>query len=326
MEPLISVIIPIYNVEKYLRKCVGSVVNQTYKNLEIILIDDGSTDSCGKICDEYAEEDSRILVKHTNNQGPASARNIGIDICSGEYISFIDSDDFVSSQYIESLYSTMVEFNSDIVFTYEGESFNDTTLDENSVEFRTDVLKKMEISSVRALRLILYQKIPCGLVRRLYKRNLFNGLHGLEGYTYAEDLAVTYRVFMLAKKIIITNYDIYAVRRTANSLLRKESDVKKIISSIEISKKMFEDICNYNDNLRKAAASKAFSMNYEVFLRTCYNNSSLINQLWAEVKKYRKIVLSDLNYQVRFKNRVGAVVSFMGMKMSWIIGRKLTQK
>ena len=103
-EPLISVIIPVYKVEKYLNKCVDSVLNQTYKNLEIILVDDGSPDKCPEICDEYAKKDDRIKIIHKQNGGLSDARNVGIEKSTGEYITFIDSDDYVDSNYIEQLY------------------------------------------------------------------------------------------------------------------------------------------------------------------------------------------------------------------------------
>lgn len=103
MDDLISVIIPIYNVEKYLDKCIETVINQTYSNLEIILVDDGSTDLSGKKCDEWKKKDKRIIVVHKENGGLSSARNAGIDIATGKYISFIDSDDFVESQIFEVL-------------------------------------------------------------------------------------------------------------------------------------------------------------------------------------------------------------------------------
>ena len=104
MLPLISVIVPIYNVEKYLKKCVDSIIAQTYSNLEIILVDDGSPDSCGAICDEYAEKDSRIKVVHKENGGLSSARNAGLDIATGEYIGFVDSDDYIASNMYENLF------------------------------------------------------------------------------------------------------------------------------------------------------------------------------------------------------------------------------
>ena len=110
-NPKISVILPVYNVEKYLRQCLDSVINQTYKNLEIILVNDGSTDNSGKICEEYALNDERIKVIHKENGGISSARNAAIDIAKGQYITFIDSDDDVELDYIDYLYDILKKFN-----------------------------------------------------------------------------------------------------------------------------------------------------------------------------------------------------------------------
>ena len=111
---IVSIIVPVYNVDKFIKKCLDSILCQTYKNLEILLIDDGSTDSSGKICDEYANIDSRVKVYHQDNSGVSSARNLGLDHCNGELISFIDSDDFVEPNYIEILLDNY-ENNSQIV-------------------------------------------------------------------------------------------------------------------------------------------------------------------------------------------------------------------
>ncbi len=112
--PLVSIIVPIYKVEPYLRRCLDSIVNQTYTNLEIILVDDGSPDGCPQICDEYAVKDNRVVVIHKENGGLSDARNAGLDICKGEYIFFIDSDDFISKQAILTLYKACIEQNADI--------------------------------------------------------------------------------------------------------------------------------------------------------------------------------------------------------------------
>ena len=105
--PLISIIVPIYKVEPYLRRCLDSIVNQTYTNLEIILIDDGSPDGCPQICNEYAARDDRIVVIHKENGGLSDARNAGLDICKGEYISFVDSDDWIADVFIEVMFKVL---------------------------------------------------------------------------------------------------------------------------------------------------------------------------------------------------------------------------
>ena len=111
----ISVIIPVYNVEEYLDKCVTSVLNQTYKNLEIILVDDGSPDNCPKMCDEWAKKDKRIKVVHKKNGGLSDARNSGIEVCTGEYIGFVDSDDYIDKQMYKELLKRIESTNSDMV-------------------------------------------------------------------------------------------------------------------------------------------------------------------------------------------------------------------
>ena len=113
-EELISVILPIYNVEKYLEKCLKSVINQTYKNLEIILVDDGSKDNSPQICDEYAVKDKRIVVIHKSNGGLSDARNAGIEIAKGKYIALIDSDDYVEKDYVQFLYQLIKENNAEM--------------------------------------------------------------------------------------------------------------------------------------------------------------------------------------------------------------------
>ena len=130
-RPLVSVIIPVYNVEKYLERCVDSVLAQTYTNLEIILIDDGSTDTSGKICDEYAQKDARIRVLHKKNTGIADTRNIGLDISKGEYIAFVDSDDFVASIFIEVAMDAMLNEQCDLVALTDGIAFWDGEAEPN---------------------------------------------------------------------------------------------------------------------------------------------------------------------------------------------------
>ena len=114
MAELISVIVPVYKVEKFLARCLDSIISQTYENMEIILVDDGSPDSCGSICDEYAQRDARFRVLHKENGGLSDARNCGVEIASGAYIAFIDSDDYIAPNYVEYLYRLLVDNDADI--------------------------------------------------------------------------------------------------------------------------------------------------------------------------------------------------------------------
>jgi glycosyltransferase involved in cell wall biosynthesis len=128
-QPLVSVIVPCYNVEQYLPKCIDSILYQTYKNLEVWLVDDGSPDKCGAICDEYAKKDARIKVIHKKNGGLADARNVALDVMTGEYVVCVDSDDYISPTHIEGLYHLIEKYSADVSVNtfcsfYEGSSPN----------------------------------------------------------------------------------------------------------------------------------------------------------------------------------------------------------
>ena len=114
-RPIISIIVPVYNVESYLERCINSILNQTFKNFELILVDDGSTDKSGEICDSFAGYDKRIRVIHKKNGGLSSARNVGLDVSIGKYIGFVDSDDWIDEFMYEKLYRNMIKTKSDIV-------------------------------------------------------------------------------------------------------------------------------------------------------------------------------------------------------------------
>lgn len=125
-QPLISIIVPIYKVEQYLPKCLDAIINQTYMNLEILLVDDGSPDRCGEICDEYAKNDNRIKVIHKNNEGLADARNKALDMMKGEYVVCVDSDDYISSTHVEGLYKLIVKYGANVAINTSCNFFDGT--------------------------------------------------------------------------------------------------------------------------------------------------------------------------------------------------------
>ena len=188
---MISVIIPVYKVEKYLDKCVESVVGQTYSDLEIILVDDGSPDGCSAMCDAWAEKDGRIKVIHKPNGGLSSARNAGLVKASGEYVFFLDSDDTISANCIELLADAVRRDNSDICIA------NVARIDENgkpikALLFDSDMLlSKDDVFEDIAQKGLFAYVISCG---RLYRRNLFDGISFPEG-RLNEDAFVYYRLF-----------------------------------------------------------------------------------------------------------------------------------
>jgi glycosyltransferase involved in cell wall biosynthesis len=195
MSSLISIIIPVYKTEFYLRKCLNSIVNQSYKNLEIILVDDGSPDTCGKICDEYAALDSRIKVIHQKNRGLSAARNAGLKIATGEYIGFTDSDDWIENDMFETLYLGALKYGTDITicgyFSVKGAKYRERREEHTVLLGREDALH----------HLLLDKTITNHAWNKLYKRELFEDVYYPEGRTF-EDIATTYKLFEKADKVV----------------------------------------------------------------------------------------------------------------------------
>lgn len=211
--PLISIIVPIYNVELYLRRCLDSVLNQTYTNLEIILVDDGSPDGCPQICDEYAVKDKRIIVIHKENGGLSAARNAGLDICKGEYISFIDSDDWVSEKYIETLFNISTKENADIAIGEYISTSGNILKEQNSI-FTKAFSSKEALFRLFSKNNTTYT-ISCA---KLYKRELFSSLRFPIG-KYHEDEFTTYILFYNSKKIVYTSEILYYYYQRAGSIV-----------------------------------------------------------------------------------------------------------
>ena len=213
-EPLISVVIPVYKVENYLERCVNSVINQTYKNLEIILVDDGSPDNCGIICDRYAEVDDRVKVIHKKNGGLSSARNSGIDISSGKYITFIDSDDWVDKDYVEYLFY-LIQKDMTKISICQHKVVNDksTTMKE------TRIIKEENNYDVKMIlkKWILDDGIDISAWAKLYDLRLFDNIRYPEGMIF-EDLLTTYKLFFLCDYISVGSEKKYKYYIHANSI------------------------------------------------------------------------------------------------------------
>ena len=202
---LISIIVPIYNVEKYLEKCIESILHQTYEKFELILVDDGSPDSCGKICDDYSKNDRRIKVIHKKNGGLSDARNAGIEIAKGEYIGFIDSDDYISPDMYKELLDGCLKNQADIAMC--GRYIVSEGYEVLKEEFIIDGLEKY--SSKTAIgKLLLWDSCDSAAWDKLYKKSLFEGIQYPIG-VMSEDYDVTSRLFAKANRIIHVGKALY---------------------------------------------------------------------------------------------------------------------
>ena len=224
-DELISIIVPIYDVEKYLNRCIVSILNQTYKNFELILVDDGSNDQCPKICDEWAKKDGRISVIHKKNGGLSDARNAGIKVAEGEYIAFVDSDDWVSEFYLEYLRKALIENDCDIV---ECEIIR---VSEN-VSGENESIKKYDKASIyeteKALEyLIADQRFHQYVWNKLYKRSVIQGILFEKGKTN-EDEFWTYQIFGNAKRVGKIEIPLYYYLYRDTSIMGAKYSIKRL--------------------------------------------------------------------------------------------------
>lgn len=214
MEALVSVIIPIYNTEQYLKRCVESVLVQTYQNLQVILVDDGSPDKCPNLCDMYAESDSRIIVIHKENGGQSSARNAGIEIATGDYITFLDSDDYLHSEFISRMVFAKEKSNVDIVQCEIKSVLNDKEHTEKDID-----LHKWRILSGREA--VLSYKYKVSACAKLYNSKLFESIRFPEGKIF-EDEATYYKLAYICKNVCLISEALYFYVQSNNSTMRNK--------------------------------------------------------------------------------------------------------
>lgn len=279
MNELISVIVPIYNVEKYLHQCLKSIINQTYKNLEIILVDDGSPDNCPKICDEYSRKDKRIKVIHKENGGLSSARNAGLDVVTGEYISFIDSDDMIDEKFIETLYNLCKENNCDI------SECNLQRFEKEVVKKADNYDKKIYTNYEMQRRLYIPEYFIRGIVvwNKLYKRYLYDDIRFPTG-KINEDEFTTYKVLYKCKSsICVTDEELYFYRINENSIMGQKFNPKRldVLDAFEERKEFYKNCGEmelYFDTISK----------YHKILKDLYMNTKNINESQTYLKKIKK--------------------------------------
>ena len=280
---LISIIVPIYNVEKYIHQCIDSLINQTYKNIEIILVDDGSPDNCGEICDEYARKDKRIKVIHQNNMGLSGARNTGLDNSKGDYLIFVDSDDYIACDFIEKLYNISIKYGVDIV-ECDFEKFQ-TDIEVKKIE------EKIKIFSVNEMleKIEGEESVKSVVVwNKLYKRNIYESLRFPLG-KINEDEFTTYKAFYNCETDIArTNLKLYYYRFHSASIMGKKFNLKRLdaLEGIEERKKFYEDKKNEKMFLKTAIRYDETARFFYIEMYECVENSDeYLEKIYDKIRK-----------------------------------------
>lgn len=286
---MISVIVPIYNVEKYLKECIDSIIKQTYKDIEIILVDDGSPDRCSELCDNYALQDSRIKVVHKKNGGLSSARNAGIDIASGEWLVFIDSDDYIHSEMLTKMMEAQIATDASLVVC-DFCSFSDS----GKAVRRTSNNGEITVySPYEACEAFFSRKgIGWNAWNKLYHRTLFDTIRFPEGI-YCEDKATIYKLYLKSNKVVYVHECLYYYRLRQGSIMQ-DKPLRLYYDTLKINETICNDMRHENDRLYNAACAYAAKCALYYFFSNINNdkmkdiNNICLNQLkmyYPNVKK-----------------------------------------
>ena len=317
MGEKISVIVPVYNVEQYLERCVDSIINQTYTNLEIILVNDGSTDNSGKLCDELAKKDERIRVIHKENGGLSDARNRGIDESESDLVGFIDSDDYIDSDMYEVLLKNLNDTDADLSMCALYDVYN------NTPEAQVTNKEIWKLSSEQAIKMVMEAKIlSVTAVNKLYRKSLFTDLK-FEVGKIAEDAFIMIKLLDKCEKIVATNEKKYYYVHRENSITTQKFSTK-FLNVIEAYEQNSNIILEKYPKLKDVAQTR---MNWAYFyvldrllLDDNYNDKELENKLISYLKNHRKDILNDPLFTK------GRKIGFIALLLSRNLYRKLIEK
>lgn len=317
MGEKISVIVPVYNVEQYLERCVDSIINQTYTNLEIILVNDGSADNSGKLCDELAKKDERIRVIHKENGGLSDARNRGIDESESDLVGFIDSDDYIDSDMYEVLLKNLNDTDADLSMCALYDVYN------NTPEVQVTNKETWKLSSEQAIKMVMEAKIlSVTAVNKLYRKSLFTDLK-FEVGKIAEDAFIMIKLLDKCEKIVATNEKKYYYVHRENSITTQKFSTK-FLNVIEAYEQNSNIILEKYPKLKDVAQTR---MNWAYFyvldrllLDDNYNDKELENKLISYLKNYRKDILNDPLFTK------GRKIGFIALLLSRNLYRKLIEK
>lgn len=321
LKSLISIVIPVYNVEKYLEKCLQSVKNQTYNHFEVILVNDGSTDSSLSICEKFVNQDKRFSVLSKENGGLSSARNFGIKKAKGSFITFVDSDDYIVKDYLSHLVAGIKSETSIVCSKF-------FLVDEkgNLLTKKEAPKKKSEVVSIEeSIKIFLLQNgYDHSAWGKLYPVSFFETISFPEGKLY-EDMGTTYKLLKLASEVVFLDAYDYAYLQRPYSIMNSSFNLKKL-DIIEMVHEMENDILAQFPNLALYVKNRAFTSEVKIFLEIPKEKEfeQAQKQLWHDIKKNRKAPF--MTKGARLKNKLGASLSFLGMGLFLRLGKQLVRR
>jgi len=319
LDELISVIVPVYKVEDYLCQCIDSILMQTYSTFELILINDGSPDRCGDICDAYAASDIRIKVIHQENRGLSAARNVGIKICRGEYLTFIDSDDYVNKYYLENLYRAAKSSKSDLVVCqyrkvkgeqiFSGEKETGTVTVLGKQDFLETMLKG------KAFNIHAWGK--------LYKTTLFSQLCYPEGKLF-EDMGLTYKVVEQCQQSAYLQAELYYYRMREGSIMNPEQFHKEMMDAVFFGREMLAFIQQNYPAIYEIMQYRFFETN-RCTLRCARKAKGFWKEkrlLLANIAEVKSVIYKrkNVNFKTVILVEVACIITWIVRNIEYLVG------
>lgn len=320
MNPFFSVVIPIFKVEKYLQECVNSVLKQTFKDIEIILVDDGSPDNCPRICDEYAKNDSRIKVIHKQNGGLSSARNEGIKVATGEYIVFLDSDDFyIHDDFLERAYGKLTGKKVDILFFSRTKYYDESKTFSNKVTLYDKEVEESSEYGDLIYKLSIRDELEANASMKCVQTSILkdNGVYFKEGI-YSEDVEWIFRLYPVLKSGAVLNYPDYAYRLREGSITHSlgKKNIDDVFYSIETYANSLKN-GDIEERVKKSLLNYlAYQYLIEIGLVQVYLPSKQKREYIKKLSAYKWLC----NYAISRKTRKGArVVKIFGIRVAMVV-------
>ena len=292
---IISVIIPVYNVEKYIGECLDSVINQTYKKLQIILVDDGSTDSSGKICDVYVEKDNRITVVHQKNAGAGAAKNNGLDLVKGDYFSIIDSDDYIELDMYEKMVTSLEKYNSDIAQCLFRNVFVNDSFDR---KYKIKGNYPKVLTSKSFLKEYLYDWKYAIFWNKLFKSSLLKEIRFPVGRKI-DDEFFTYKLVCSAKKVVNIDDILYNYRMRKTSVMNENDSDILIYDRIDCFVERYDYIRKKYPSLDKKYLTKLYDS--LLYYKTQVNNTEKLEKYISKIQKPKINKIDKINEIMRYK-------------------------